>query len=277
MPFEFFVAFRYLWGKRRSVLVLLITMLSVLGVAAGVTILNWTLAVMTGFEEDLKTKILGMNSDAVVLRFGGEITDWEPTVAAVLKIKGVVGATPFTYNEVMLQSDSGVTGAILKGAESATIGTVTDLVRNICISDLEPNVCDRLSKKDPKGLERRQAILDRINEEHSVTGRKNPVPGIVLGRELADQLLVLEGELIRIVAPSGSIGPGGAYPKMKTFVVVGTFKTGMWEYDTKFAFVSIRSAQKIGGTSDAITGIEVKTEDVYAAPEIADNIEAALG
>lgn len=270
--FESFVAFRYLWGKRRSLLVMLITLLSIGGVAAGVTILNWTLAVMTGFEDDLKAKILGMNSDAVVLRFGGEIENWEPVVDQVRSFPRVTGATPFTYNEVMLQSDHGVTGTILKGADPKSLPTVTDLVENICMDLTATNRCG----KGEGTLEQRQAILDKIGEEHEVEGRNKPVPGILLGRELAEQLLVLDGELVRVVAPSGAIGPGGSYPKMKTFVVVGTFKTGMWEYDTKFAFASIDAAQSVAGNKNAITGIEVKTDNVYHAPKVADAIEEAL-
>lgn len=276
MPFEAFVAFRYLWGKRRSLLVMLITLLSIFGVAAGVTILNWTLSVMTGFEEDLKAKILGMNSDAVVLKYGGEIDDWEPVLEDVRNHERVAGATPFTYNEVMLQSDSSVTGTILKGADPASLPKVTDLLENICLDVTATNKCGK-DVVGPGAEDTRQEILNKIGELHEVEGRNKPVPGILLGRELADSLLVLEGELVRVVAPSGAIGPGGAYPKMKTFMVVGTFKTGMWEYDTKFAFTSIEAAQQVAGTGGGITGIELKTDDVYKAPKVADQIEADLG
>lgn len=270
MPFEMWVGFRYLMSKRSSVFVSFIAIMTVLGVVLGVAALNVTLSVMTGFEDDLKSKIIGMNAHAVVL---SHLSTFEPDPEVEKKIRetpGVIGVTPFTYNELLMQEGSQVTGVILKGADPATIGQVTDLVSTICLPNEDGEPCE---EKPGERMAERQAIMDEIAKMHVINDGAKTVPGILLGRELANQLFVADGETVSLVAPSLGVGPGGTpFPKVRTFYVVGMFRTGMWEYDQKFAFTGIEAAQKMSGDEGRIAGLEIKTDDLYAAPHITNEL-----
>ena len=273
MPFEAWVGFRYLMSKRSSVFVSFIAVMTVLGVVLGVAALNVTLAVMSGFEEDLKSKIIGMNAHAVVL---SHLSTFEPDPKVEEKIRntpGVTGVTPFTYNELLMQQGSQVTGVILKGADPETIGHVTDLVTTICLDDEPGDDCG--AHRDER-LDERQAVMNEVAKLHTVNDGSREVPGILLGRELATQLFVVPGETVQLVAPSLGAGPGGTpFPKVRTFYVVGTFRTGMWEYDQKFAFTGIENAQRMSGDDNRIAGYELRTNDLYAAPEIVTTLNGA--
>lgn len=275
MPFEMWVGFRYLMSKRSSTFVSFIGIMTVLGVVLGVAALNVTLAVMTGFEDDLKSKIIGMNAHAVVL---SHLSTFEPDPEIEKKVReteGVIGVTPFTYNELLMQEGSQVTGVILKGADPKTIGEVTDLVGSICLVDKDGVPCE---EKAGTRLDERQKIMDRIAEMHEINDGAKTVPGILIGRELANQLFVVEGETVSLVAPSLGVGPGGTpFPKVRTFYVVGMFRTGMWEYDQKFAFTGIEAAQKMSGDDGRIAGLEIKTDDLYGAPRITEQLNKTLG
>lgn len=266
LPFEMWVGFRYLMSKRSSIFVSFIAIMTVLGVVLGVAALNVTLAVMTGFEDDLKAKIIGMNAHAVVLSHLSTFAPDPEIEKKIRETKGVIGVTPFTYNELLMQEGSQVTGVILKGADPKTIGQVTDLVNTICLPNEKGEPCE---EKAGTRLEERQAIMDKIAVQHEINDGAKSVYGIILGRELANQLFVVEGETVSLVAPSLGVGPGGTpFPKVRTFYVVGMFRTGMWEYDTKFAFTGIEAAQKMSGDEGNIAGLEIKTDDLYDAPFI---------
>lgn len=272
MMFEPWVGFRYLISKRASIFVSFISIITVFGVVLGVAALNVTMAVMSGFEEDLKAKIIGMNAHLVVLSHTGTFEPDPEAEKTVREMPGVIGVTPFTYNELLMQSGNQVTGVIVKGAEPETVGDVTDLIRDICLPD---EIADDCGKGRDTRLEERRAIMNKVGGEHVVNeGRK--VPGVLIGRGLANQLFVVPGETVHLVAPAAGIGPGGSVPKVRTFYVIGTFHTGMWEYDTKFAFTSIEAAQKLGGDEGRIAGYEVKTDDLYAAPDLAENLQKNL-
>lgn len=274
MRFEAWVGFRYLMSKRSSIFVSFIAIMTVLGVVLGVAALNVTLAVMSGFEADLKEKIIGMNAHAVVL---SHLSTFEPDPEVEKKVRamdGVIGVTPFTYNELLMQQGSQVTGVIVKGTDPKTAAEVTDLVQDICLEDELGDECGRHRKER---FAERQAILDKVDQEHEINQDGKTVYGILLGRELANALYVIPGETIQLVAPAAGVGPGGSFPKVRTFYVVGTFHTGMWEYDQKFAFTSIRAAQRLSGDENKIAGLEIKTDDLSAAPEIAAKLGDELG
>ena len=272
MRFETWVGFRYLISKRSSVFVTFISVMTVLGVVLGVAALNVTLAVMSGFEEDLKAKIIGMNAHAVVL---SHLVTFAPDAEVEKKLretKGIVGVTPFTYNELLMQRDTQTTGVIVKGADPKTVGEVTDLINDICLEDELGDECGK--HRDERAGERR-AIMDKVEGEYEINESGKKVSGILLGRELADTLVVVPGETVHLVAPS--VGGAGGFPKVRTFYIVGTFRTGMWEYDQKFCFTSIAAAQKLSGDEGNIAGYEVKTTDVYRAPEIVKGLQETIG
>lgn len=253
LPYELFIALRYLRAKKRHKAVSLNTFISIGGVTLGVAALIATLAVMTGFSEDLRDKILGTNAHVIVqnLRSGG-ISDYRDIASKIEGLPHVVSAAPFIQNEVMLTSHAATTGTIIRGIDPALEGTVTDISKTLKLGDIHS-----LSTG-----------LTRDNIQY---------PGIVLGAELSKHLSVGIGDTINMVSPTGKIGPLGMIPKFRKFAVVGIFDSGMYEYDSKLAYLSIPEAQDFFGTGDVASAIAVRVDNIFAAKETARRIELSLG
>ena len=245
LSYELFIGLRYLKAKRKQTFISLITMISMAGVAVGVWALIVVLSVMTGFEEDLRNKILGTNSHIVIIDRGeGAIKDYKNIIPKIEKVEHVISATPFIYNQVMLTTESGVSGVVLRGIDPSEEGKVTDIKKNI---------------KDGR--------LEALNEKQ----------GIIIGKELAKRLLAFVGNKITVVSPLGTLGPMGTIPKMKSFEVVGIFESGMYEYDSTLAYISIKDAQQFFNMGDSVSGIEVRLDDIYIANGISEKIQSMLG
>ncbi|WP_243374037.1 lipoprotein-releasing ABC transporter permease subunit [Geotalea sp. SG265] len=256
MPFELFIGLRYLKAKRKATFISLITLISVAGVALGVMALIIVLAVMTGFEEDLKEKILGTNAHIVVLKSGEGIEDHAQLMARLKKFPGVVAATPFIYSQVMLSTGKNVSGVVLRGIDTKTDAQVTNLHKAV----VEGALAD-LDRRTPVPLK----------------GNEPPLPGLVIGKELAKNLNLYLGDSVNVVSPMGNITPFGMMPKMKRFRLVGIFNTGMFEYDSTLAYVGLGEAQDFLGMGSAVTGIQLKVADVYKTGEITRRINRELG
>jgi lipoprotein-releasing system permease protein len=248
MKFELFIAKRYLLARRKQAFISVISLISVLGVALGVASLIVVMGVMNGFTEDLKDKILGINAHILVNAVGTPMRDYRDISAKIKSVPGVEGATPFIYAEMMLSAGGGVKGVALRGIDPATAGEVLILPRDM----IQGTIAD----------------LDRNGE----------APGIVIGRELAERLLVVVGDRVNLLSPVGKHSAAGFSPKVKSFTVVGLFKTGMYEYDTTLAYVNLRSAQELlGFRGDVVSGVEARLADVYDAGRLSQEISRKLG
>jgi lipoprotein-releasing system permease protein len=244
---------------------LLMTLISIGGVAIGVWALTVVLSVMSGFEGDLKQKILGHNAHGMVMKYGqNDFTDWREARQRVLGVPGVTGATPFLYNEVMVAAGQNLTGAILKGIDPATIGTVTDLPAAV-----EEGKLQWLA--EPSGIPVAPA------RDAAEAPARGTLPGIVIGRELARSLRVFVGDQVSVVSPFGDIGPAGPQPKSRPYRVAAIFFSGMYEYDSKFAYLELGEAQRFFATGDSVTGLELKVRDVDAARAVMGRIQVTLG
>ena len=251
MSYEFYIGGRYLRAKQKQAFVSLITILSIAGVMVGVMALIVVIAVMTGFDADLKARILGGQSQIMLMRHRGDFKDYREVITVVEQTTGVVAATPFIVTQGMLRSKSGAVGAVIRGIDPATAGRVM-------------NTLDQLSLSDPG--------------EEKMTGQSTPrAPGIVLGKELARNLGVIEGNLVYLMSPHGMLSPIGHLPAMKQFKVTGFFQSGMYEYDQTFAFIHLKDAQKMLRLGDSVSGIDIRVTDIYKAREIADQIVSKLG
>ncbi len=258
MPYELLISLRYLKAKRKSAFISIITVISTAGVALGVMALIIVLAVMTGFEQDLKEKILGTNAHVVVLKNGGTISEYDGLMARLGKMDGVVAATPFIYNQVMLTSGKHVSGVVLRGIDPQTDVKVTNLHKSM----VEGNLQNLLPEHGTISIARKG---------------EPPVPGLIIGRELAKNLNLFVGDRVNVVSPMGNITPLGMVPKMKGFRVAGIFNTGMFEYDSTLAYVELKEAQSFLGLGETVTGIQLKVADVYATGELARKINRELG
>jgi lipoprotein-releasing system permease protein len=256
MPYELFIGLRYLRAKRKSTFISIITVISTSGVALGVLALIVVLAVMTGFEEDLKNKIMGTNAHVVVLAGPDGIADYGPTMKRLENLDGVVAATPFIYSQVMLSTGKNVSGVVLRGIDTATDMKVTNLYRSISDGRLDD--------------------LDRMDGA-PLAESVDPLPGVIIGRELAKSLNLFVGDTVNVVSPMGNITPLGMIPKMKKFRVAALFNTGMFEYDSTLAYVKLSEAQSFLGMGSGVTGIQLKAADVYKTNELVRAINRELG
>ncbi|HEX2769509.1 MAG TPA: lipoprotein-releasing ABC transporter permease subunit [Geobacteraceae bacterium] len=256
MPYELFIGLRYLKAKRKSTFISIITVISTAGVALGVMALIIVLAVMTGFEEDLKEKILGTNAHIVVLKSSGEIDNYNDLMKKLKGLSGVVAATPFIYNQVMLSTGRNVSGVVLRGIETRTDTQVTNLYKSM--------------------VEGKLSALDQATPPPAA-GSEPPLPGVIIGKELARHLNLDPGDTVNVISPLGNITPLGMIPKMRRFRVAGIFNTGMFEYDSTLAYVGLSEAQSFLGMDDTVTGIQLKVTDVYKTGEITRKINRELG
>jgi lipoprotein-releasing system permease protein len=252
MPFELLIGLRYLKAKRKSTFISIITFISTAGVMLGVMALIVVLAVMTGFEEDLKEKILGTNAHVVVVRNGAPMENYRQVMQKLKGFKGVTAATPFIYNQVMLSSGKNVAGVVLRGIDVSTDRLVTGLSKSVVEGTI-----DRLEPKMDEG--------------------PDAFPGLLVGKELAKHLHLFVGDKVNVISPMGNITPLGIMPKMKPFRVAGIFNTGMFEYDSTLAYISLGQAQSFFDLGDTVTGVQLKVEDVYHTGELARSINRSLG
>lgn len=250
MRYEWFIGLRYLKAKRKQTFISVITFISIAGVTLGVMALIVVLAVMNGFEKTLKEKILGTQAHLVILKASQEGLDrYEDVLRKVEKVKGVVSAAPFIFTQVMLSSESSVSGVVLKGVDPDNVGKVTELEKNLKFGSLEE-------------------LKREVYEDQ---------PGIILGIELAKHLSVSLNDAIQVISPLGTMTPMGMMPKMKRFRVTGIFHSGMYEYDNTMAYISLKSAQRFLGLGTNVTGVEIKTENIYKVKEVAKEIRQRLG
>ncbi len=251
MQFELFIGARYLRAKQKQAFISLITLLSIAGVTLGVMALIIVIAVMAGFESDLKSRILSVESHIVVMRHGGNFTDYSKISDWVNAVEGVEASTPFILSQIMIRSASGMSGAVLRGIVPESAGKVITSI----------------------GQDGLRALTARSATKPSATD----VPGVVLGKELLKNLGVSRGDTIHILSPRGMISPAGLIPVMKRFQVVGEFESGMYEYDGSIAYIHLNDAQKFLHMEDSITGIEVRVNDIYKARQISESISSHLG
>lgn len=251
MSFEFFIGSRYLRTKQKQAFISLITVLSIAGVTVGVMALIVVIAVMTGFEYDLKSRILGVESHIVIMRHNGPFSEYRNILEHVEKTDGVEAATPFINSQVILRSSLSLSGAVLRG--------------------IDPNSADRVIKNLDK------VSLKNLKETDQRKSTSIAMPTIILGKELAKNLGVMQGDPVHLISPRGMISPIGHIPTMKRFKVAGLFESGMYEYDRSLAYIHIKDAQKILRMGDSVNGIEVRVNDIYNAKNIAGRIVKELG
>jgi len=248
MSFETFFSLRYLKAKRKQGFISIITGISILGIMIGVMALIVVLAVMNGFREDLMKKILGVNSHLLIMSYKGGIIDTEAVIKKALEVDGVLSATPFIYSQVMIKHAGNISGAILRGVDPATAGTVIDIDSMIKGGSL---TVLRRSKTDPQG--------------------------VIIGSELSKQIGALPGDTVTLVSPIGKLTPLGRVANEENFRVEALFESGMYEYDSSLVFLSLPDARGFLSLGGEVTGIELRVKDIDASDAIGEIIQDKLG
>jgi len=243
-PLEVFIGLRYTRAKRRNHFISFISLVSILGIAVGVTALITVISVMNGFDKELKDRILGMVSDAQISGVGETVRDWQTAIDTAQKNPHVRGAAPYVEREAMLQGRRNA-GALIRGV----------------MPDLEP----RVSEID------KRMIAGKLSDLAPGSF------GIVLGKELALSLGRLDvGDHVTVFAPEFSASPIGALPRLKRFTVVGIFEAGMQEYDSGLAVVNMEDAETLYRL-DGPTGIRLKLDDMFQAFAVGRELADELG
>ncbi|MDP3276034.1 MAG: ABC transporter permease [Deltaproteobacteria bacterium] len=278
---------------RKSGFLTAISFLAFLGVGLSSFGLCLTISVMAGFGNDLKHKILGNNAHVVIDVERGGFTNWRPLVDRIRTLPGVTTATALVQGEVMITSQTNLSGVLLRGIDPEARGTADNLRRELIRGRMEylqePSRLLEPSYEDtrpltPRDTERPQATTAPRPAARGLPSGVAPLPppptpspgsyvlpGLIIGRELASNLHLQVGDEVRAVSPfGGMITPAGPLPKTQSFRIAGIFYTGMYEYDTKYAFLTIRDAQSFFNYRDnEVSSIEVQVSDVDNAENVA--------
>jgi len=243
-PFELFIGLRYTRAKRRNHFISVIALISMLGIALGVTALIVVLSVMNGFQKELRTRILGVASHVQISGPGNRLESWLEVSEIAQKHPDVIAVAPFVMAQSMLSFGSAVQGAVIRGIDPQAESRVADVGKHMKAGSLEA--------LQPGEF------------------------GIVLGAELARALTVRPGETVVLIAPQGQVTPAGILPRLRQFRVVGVFEVGMYEYDFGLAYIHIADAQRLYRLDDAVSGVRLRIKDLLDAPRVARELAQRL-
>ena len=257
MPFELIISLRYLLAKRKQVFISVISAISTLGVIVGVMILLIALAIMTGFQGELRSRILGAASHLSIYSLEGRgIRDYPQVVDVLRGLPGVLGATPALYGKALISSSTGSGLVTLKGVDPFLEADVTEFAGKMVAGRLE-------------GLAK--------SSEGGEGSESSPLPGIVVGEELALTLACLVGDSLNVTSPEGHLTPFGVLPRSRRFRVVGIYRVGLYDFDNSWALVELRDAQRLLGFEDEAIYVETRVEDIYAVKTLGVEVLRALG
>jgi lipoprotein-releasing system permease protein len=247
MPFELFVALRYLLARRKQAFISLISLISTIGVAVGVMALIIALALMTGLQGEVRDRILGSTAHIYVWKARG-ITDYRSEVEKLKQVEDVLGAAPGVLSRALAIGDQSEAFITIKGVDPVLEPTVTDIQRAMVSGQLD--------------------ALGHEGEDEQ--------PGILLGKLLAEQLGASIGETITLLTPTGTLSPMGMMPRSRRARVVGIYSLGLYEFDSAYGLVSLPFAERLKGT-ESVDMIQLRVRNIYDAPRIAERIPARLG
>jgi lipoprotein-releasing system permease protein len=247
VPFELQIATRYLLAKRKQAFISVISMISTLGVSVGVMAVVIALAIMTGLQQELRDRIVGASPHIYVFNAGG-LADYHAEIDKLKKLPHVTGAAPSILGRALVSARTRTEPIQVKGIDPA----------------LEPGVTDIRSAILTGGVD---LLAPRSDDD---------VAGILLGKDLASTLGVAVGEFVNLTTPEGILTPMGRAPLPRKLRVAGTFSLGLYEFDTTMGFLSLEAAKRLFA-KDEVDMIQLRVDDMYAAPTIARDIEKALG
>jgi lipoprotein-releasing system permease protein len=259
-PFERFMALRYLRSKRKEVFISIITIISLLGVAVSVMVLTIVLAVMTGFEEELQTKLIDANAHITVKHYRGSLEDYDSVAEEIGNLPQVDSVFPYTYSQAMIRNDQAARGLLIRGIHQseAPAQKLKKLLH-------DPDSIDRIFSRAEVLIDRPDGTKDRVF-----------LPTIFIGEELQHKFGIFEGSIVTLLSPELSSSPLGLVPRHRRFVVGGVYSSGLVEYESGLAYISIKEAQEFFKLGDTVTGIEVMIKDRTRTGPVMDAISRVL-
>ncbi len=265
--FELFVAARYLRAKRRQAVIGVITIISVIGVSAGVASLVIALSINAGFQRDLQNQLLGSTSHVQLDKtLADGIYDWQPMLAKMAKQPHVVAASPSLYEEVMVNRAARAGGMELKGVIPEYENRVSELLKSVTIG----SAAALAPKPSPTPCPAKDMNAEECRQQ-------DEMPPLVLGKDLAESIGATVGSTVNITSPQGELTPFGLAPKFERFKVVGIFRSGFYNYDSTWGFTRLADAQRLASLGDVISVIEFKIDDLYKAEQVGAELQKAAG
>jgi lipoprotein-releasing system permease protein len=275
MRFEFFIASHYLRAKRKQAVIGVITGISIAGVAAGVASLVIALAINNGFRQDLQERLLGSTSHVNLLRTMGDgITNWRPLMERLQRQPHIVAAAPDIYEQVLISLGARAKGAVLKGIIPQEERKVSDLLDTV-----KEGSADALKESNTPGTTVNNLGAAPADDDSlgAIQQRRDAMPPIILGKDMADELGAKVGSVVLVTSPQGELTPFGLVPKYVRFRVVGIFDSGFYDYDLSWSFTRLSDAQRLFALGDVIQVIEFKIDDIYKAGGVGRELEQAAG
>lgn len=253
MSYEFLIARRYLRAKRRTGFISLITYISIGGVCLGTAALIIALSIANGFENEVRTRILGTFAHLKIQRYHNEaVTDYDSIINQISEIPDVVAAAPFILNKVGISTDKVQDGVMMMAIDAEKEVKVTEIGRNI--------------------------KYGKLNFDSTLSNRGNIYPGILLGTGLADKMRIDIGDEITLMSlQADEDWSPGMMPRMSRFVFKGAVESGMWEYDANLCYISLTDAQDLLELRNGVTGIQIKIKDIFQSDKVGDQIQDKLG
>jgi lipoprotein-releasing system permease protein len=248
MRFEWFVAQRYLRSPYRPAVLRLVTLLSVLGVAAGVATLVIALSMNTGFRETLQDRLLGVTAHVSLTRPGsGGIKSYEAMARKLADLPGVRSVTPAVYQTVLLSFAGEARGVVSKGV-------------------------------DPERERKSDEALERVvSGELDFSPDRDGIEALLIGKQLAEEWKISPGDYVTITSPQGRLTPFGLIPRTRRFRVTGIFDSGFYDYDENWCFMTLSAAESLAGAGDLVNVLEFRLNHPERATEIAREVERAAG
>ena len=244
-PYELFIGLRYTRARQRSRFISFISMVSVIGIALGITVLITVLSVMNGFQREVRTRILGVASHMQITGANDTLADWRTIAASAAKNEQVAAAAPYVSQQALLSSGPEVRGAFVRGILPEEEAKVSDFAGHLVAG--------------------------------SVAALKPGEFGIVLGVELARALSVMVGDKIVLIAPQGQVTPAGILPRLKQFTVVGIFSVDHYEFDSGLALMHLEDAQKLYRMDEKVSGVRLKLKDLFQYAAVGRELTRTLG
>jgi lipoprotein-releasing system permease protein len=244
-PYELFIGLRYTRARQRSRFISFISMVSVVGIALGITVLITVLSVMNGFQREVRTRILSVASHIQISGADNTLADWRSVAATAARNEEVVAAAPYVSAQGLLSSGGAVRGAYVRGVVPEAEEKVADLAQHM--------------------------------KSGSLAALKPGEFSVVLGIELARSLGVIVGDKVVLIAPQGQVTPAGILPRLRQFTVVGIFAVDHFEYDSGLALVHLEDAQKLYRMGDAVSGVRLKLRDLFRASAVSLELSRTLG
>ncbi|MCP4160613.1 MAG: lipoprotein-releasing ABC transporter permease subunit [Deltaproteobacteria bacterium] len=247
MGLELFIASKYLKAKRKEGFISLITFLSVAGVAVGVMALVIVIAVMSGAETDFRKRILGLEPHILLMNYSGQFKGYSQFLNDINLNTDIKGASPILFAQAMIRSKRSFSGVMIRGIEPENGFSLI------------------------KGFGPEQ-LVEKLSQQPN-----SNMSGIILGRDLANQIGVIKGDKVILMSPKGFASPMGQVPSVKRFIVTDTFNSGMYEYDASLAYAHLNQVQQLEGAIDKVSAIGIWIDDVFDVRSVKENLIESFG